>query len=198
DGEDGHVEPGGDDRPDDRSDTRPGDRRDGQERGGRGGAQPGGEYYTEDGVVPSADRTAADPGGMVLIDDAVDLGGTTLIAGSTPAEAATGPKADAGVAATTPVVGEVTVAPADSFWSLAEAQLRTEWGRPPTDAEVAVQWQRLIAQNRDRLVAPGDPDLIHPGQVFASPAADPGADIQALSPGAGAPAEVAAPPLEDP
>jgi nucleoid-associated protein YgaU/DNA-binding SARP family transcriptional activator len=65
---------------------------------------------------------------------------------------------------------EVTVQPGDNFWAIAEAQLAAAWGRPPTDAEVVGHWLQLIEQNRDRLAPPHDPDLIHPGQVFAAPA----------------------------
>jgi DNA-binding SARP family transcriptional activator/nucleoid-associated protein YgaU len=80
--------------------------------------------------------------------------------------------------------GEVTVQPGDNFWDLAEDQLAASWGREPTDAEVVGHWQALIDQNRDVLAPPGDPDLIHPGQVFAvpTPPADPTA-LQGLIPG---------------
>ncbi|MFP3901545.1 MAG: LysM peptidoglycan-binding domain-containing protein, partial [Acidimicrobiia bacterium] len=69
-----------------------------------------------------------------------------------------------------PARGEVTVAPGDNFWVIAEAQLAAAWGRPPTDAEIVPYWQELIDRNHDRLVPPGDPDLVFPGQVFVTPA----------------------------
>jgi len=73
------------------------------------------------------------------------------------------------------VPGEVTVQPGDNFWELAEGQLEQAWGRAPTDAEVVGHWQALVDANRAGLAPPGDPDLIHPGQVFSVPAppADP-------------------------
>jgi nucleoid-associated protein YgaU len=62
-----------------------------------------------------------------------------------------------------------TVAPGDSFWSIAEEVLADAWGRPPTDAEIDPYWRVLIAANRDRITS-GNPDLIFPGQVFVLPA----------------------------
>jgi DNA-binding SARP family transcriptional activator len=75
--------------------------------------------------------------------------------------------------ATAALAGEVEVAPGDHFWKLAEQQLADTWGRPPTTAEVTGYWQDLVDANRDRLAPPGDPNLIHPGQVFVTPAVAP-------------------------
>lgn len=61
-----------------------------------------------------------------------------------------------------------TVAPGDSFWSIADELLAERLGRPPTDAEVDGPWRALIEANRDRL-ATGDPDLLLPGQVLVLP-----------------------------
>jgi nucleoid-associated protein YgaU len=61
-----------------------------------------------------------------------------------------------------------TVAPGDSFWSIAEDLLAERLDRPPTDAEVDAPWRALIDANRDRLVT-GDPDLLVPGQVLLLP-----------------------------
>ena len=60
----------------------------------------------------------------------------------------------------------MTVAVGDSFWSIAERQVTTQLGRAPTDTEVVEPWLALIDANRDRLVDPTDPDLLHPGQVL--------------------------------
>ena len=62
-----------------------------------------------------------------------------------------------------------TVAVGDSFWSIAEDQVTIRLGRTPTDAEVLEPWLALIDANRDRLLDPGDPDLLHPGQVLRLP-----------------------------
>lgn len=63
-----------------------------------------------------------------------------------------------------------TVDEGESFWSIAEEALTATLGRAPTDAEIDPYWRALIAANRDRLVLPDDPDVIHPGQVFELPA----------------------------
>lgn len=63
----------------------------------------------------------------------------------------------------------VTVEPGDHFWAIAEDQLSTAWGRQPTDTEIAPYWADLVAENTDRLLPPGDPDLIYPDQQFVVP-----------------------------
>jgi DNA-binding SARP family transcriptional activator/nucleoid-associated protein YgaU len=150
--------------------------------------------------------------GMVLLDDedvsaagiGVDQSPATAEAPGEPTTSATGttepdsgpetpvttgsvPIAEATQVAATPgpaaIPGEVTVEGGDNFWSLAEEQLTTAWGRPPTDAEIVPHWQALVEQNRAALAPPGDPDLIYPGQVFTvpTPPPDPSA-LQTLSP----------------
>ena len=60
-----------------------------------------------------------------------------------------------------------------SFGRTNPSIIRRFWadaGRPvPTDAEIDPYWRRLIEHNRDRLIDPANPDLIHPGQVFETP-----------------------------
>lgn len=94
-----------------------------------------------------------EPGGTASMrpDVARDAGGAQLV-----------PAAPGGP--TTWLVG-----PGDSFWSIAEELLADAWGRPPTDAETDPVWRGLVEANRGRLVDPGDPDAIHPGQVFEVP-----------------------------
>ena len=132
--------------------------------------------------------------GMVLLDDDAIAGavapdpGVTVIPVSVEDTAPSAPaSSDETPPAATPqpaVPADVTVERGDNFWSLAEEHLAETWGRAPTDAEVAEHWRMLIDQNRERLVPPGDPDLIHPGQVFTlpEPPADP-ASLQSLAPG---------------
>jgi len=62
-----------------------------------------------------------------------------------------------------------TVAPGDSFWAIADEHLQDSWEREVTEAEVATYWTQLIAANTDRLVEPGNPDLLLPGQVLTLP-----------------------------
>jgi nucleoid-associated protein YgaU len=64
---------------------------------------------------------------------------------------------------------EITVAPGDTFWSIAQGTLTDAWDRTPTSIETANYSKQLIDTNRDRLRPPHDPNLIHPGQVFLLP-----------------------------
>lgn len=66
-------------------------------------------------------------------------------------------------------VGEWHVQPGDHFWGIAEHTLMQAWGRPPTDSEIVGYWRQLIDANTDRLLPPGDPDLIYPDQRFVTP-----------------------------
>lgn len=74
-----------------------------------------------------------------------------------------------GVARMAPAPGTWTVVPGDSLWSIAAELLADAWQRSPTDAEVDPFWRALVERNRGRLVDPGDPDLIQPGQVLEVP-----------------------------
>lgn len=63
-----------------------------------------------------------------------------------------------------------TVRSGESFWSIAEESLQDAWGVDDlTDVQVASYWRPLIAANKDRLVDPGNPDLLLPGQELALP-----------------------------
>lgn len=66
-----------------------------------------------------------------------------------------------------------TVAPGESFWSIAQEVLADAWRRPPSDAEVDPFWRTLVEVNRGRLTDPADPDAILPGQVFEVPPVPP-------------------------
>lgn len=63
----------------------------------------------------------------------------------------------------------VVVQPGDHLWGLAAKAVQGDLGRPPTEAEVATYWRRVVAANRDRLVDPDNPDLILPGQEMVLP-----------------------------
>ena len=56
-----------------------------------------------------------------------------------------------------------TVAPGDHLWSIAERSLAAAWRMTPTDDEIDPFWRQLIADNRQRLEDPANPDLLHPG-----------------------------------
>jgi hypothetical protein len=58
----------------------------------------------------------------------------------------------------------------DSFWSVAQRFATAQLGHPPTVGEVTSLWANLLHANADRLVDPGNPNLILPGQVMVFPA----------------------------
>lgn len=62
-----------------------------------------------------------------------------------------------------------TVEPGDHFWSIAEAVVARATDAPVTEARTRRYWRRLIRANRGRLVDPGNPDYILPGQVLHLP-----------------------------
>jgi len=79
-----------------------------------------------------------------------------------------------------------TVAPGDSFWSIAaavvegeggppggpqpgRARRRPALGTPSTEEAVARYWVALVAANRSRLPVPGDPDLLFTGDRIVLP-----------------------------
>ncbi len=66
-----------------------------------------------------------------------------------------------------------TVAPGDSFWAIADEHLQDSWGREVAESEVASYWKSLIEANTNRLVEPGNPDLLYPGQVLTLPEVPP-------------------------
>ncbi len=63
----------------------------------------------------------------------------------------------------------VVVEPGMSFWSIAE-EVVAERSGPVDERAVSRYWQALIAANRDRLVVPGNADLLFPGQELVLPA----------------------------
>lgn len=63
-----------------------------------------------------------------------------------------------------------TVERGDSFWSIAEETLQDHGrGGNLSEEDIADYWRVLIAANEDRLVEPGNPDLILPGQELILP-----------------------------
>lgn len=57
----------------------------------------------------------------------------------------------------------------DHLWSIAEEVLSEATGSAIDDERVTDYWLTLIDANRDRLVAPDNPDLLLPGQVLMIP-----------------------------
>jgi nucleoid-associated protein YgaU len=62
-----------------------------------------------------------------------------------------------------------TVKPGDCFWSIAEVAITAHLGRPPSLTELGSYWRRVVSANNERLVHPGVPDLIFPGQALLLP-----------------------------
>ena len=145
---------------------------------------------TPPGDVAELGMATADAGMVLLGEEDDDVPERSIpfddvavpVAEDEPTEPA-GPDAPPASAAPVVVSAEVTVAPGDSFWTLAEEQLTAAWGRTPGVEEIVPYWQAMVAQNHTRLAPPGDPDLIRPGEVFAAPVtpAEPGS-TQALAP----------------
>ena len=66
-----------------------------------------------------------------------------------------------GPAPTAPMATHV-VRRGESFWSIAEAQVRSN-GEAADDNDVAKYWRQLVDTNADRLPVPGHPDLLYAG-----------------------------------
>ena len=66
---------------------------------------------------------------------------------------------------------DYVVSRSESFWSIAANRIEDVLHRPPTDPEVQVYWGRLIEANRERLVDPGNADLLYVGQTLSVPPA---------------------------
>lgn len=107
-----------------------------------------------------ADPAASPPAATTPTDPPVASGTDPLAGAPAPADAA---------ATSEPTTTEWTIRPGDHLWHVAEQTLHDAWQRPPTDAETAGYWRGLIADNRERLVDAGNPDLVFPGQQFRLP-----------------------------
>jgi hypothetical protein len=79
------------------------------------------------------------------------------------------PEVGAGPPGPAPSVGarRHVVVSGQSFWSISVDLARARTGdRAPDLAEIARIWQQLIDRNAGILVDPGNPDLLHRGQVL--------------------------------
>ena len=98
---------------------------------------------------------------------------TTSPTSTTTTTAVTGvpavPATPGAPAAVEPGLDDYVVSRSESFWSIAADRMAEALRRPPTPREVQAYWERLIEVNRERLVDPGNADLLYAGQVLALP-----------------------------
>lgn len=136
---------------------------------GRGAAAAGA------GAAGDAAATASEAGAASATVDATTGSGAVAVpgGGAPGGDAAVGTDATAAGAALAnapdQTVRELTVVTGDSFWSIAEREVSAQLGRPATDAEITGWWADLLAANADRLVEPGNPNLLLPGQLIVTP-----------------------------
>jgi len=78
---------------------------------------------------------------------------------------------DPPILAAAPPPERVTVETGDSLWSIAEEMLvdSSESTDTLTEETIGAYWRVLIEANQDRLIEPGNPDLIMPGQELILP-----------------------------
>lgn len=70
---------------------------------------------------------------------------------------------------TAPAGTTIIVQPGDSFWTLARSVAAERLKRPPAPADIVPVWHALMIANVARLLSPGNPNLIYPGQIFVVP-----------------------------
>lgn len=80
------------------------------------------------------------------------------------------PKARPAAATPEPTPATWTVARGEHLWFVAEQVTSRTLGHAATEDEVAPYWRALVEANRDRLVDPSNPDLVHAGQELVLPA----------------------------
>ena len=119
-----------------------------------------------DGATITASSETVKPGWLLRVPLGANLPAT-----------ATQPATDTPPREVSETADEVVVVEGDHFWSIAKHSLADAWGRQPTDIEMTPYWVELVAANEDRLLPPGDPDLIYPGQTFVIPAPPPNPDV---------------------
>ena len=80
------------------------------------------------------------------------------------------PRAMPGLSGSAPdAESTVVVERDDNLWTISEARLEDDLGRDATEPEIGPYWLEVIDANQDRYVQPGNPNLIHLGQVLVLP-----------------------------
>ena len=85
-----------------------------------------------------------------------------------PAEHSPPARAPGPDAAPAPPPSSWTVEAGESFWSIASEAVAPA-GDEPNDRQVIGYWRRLVQANHGRLLDPGNPDLLVPGQELLLP-----------------------------
>lgn len=119
-------------------------------------------------AAPSAGFTGGPPGAdtaTLRLAPPTPLTSTAPV----PVPEAAPPAAPAPKPAPVTVAATVIVEAGDSLWSLAEEALVDAGDPHPSVAAVTSYWRRVIAENRQVLVVPDNPDLIYVGQVITLP-----------------------------
>lgn len=119
--------------------------------------------------APTTETTAVAPVGPLYVP--IPAGPVQTADPEAPAEAPQGDEAGRGAAVDDQETRLVVVS-GDNLWKLAEKRLEAVLGRPPTDADTAPYWVRVVDTNRQRIRS-GDPDLIFPGEEIVMPAVKP-------------------------
>lgn len=64
---------------------------------------------------------------------------------------------------------DYSVVPGDNLWAIAERRVHMDLGREGTEVEIRGYWLALMELNAPRMVEPGNPSLLLPGQVLRLP-----------------------------
>jgi hypothetical protein len=94
---------------------------------------------------------------------------TTIAPETAPTSLAPVPMPPAAPAPAAPGDETWVVHAGDTFWSIAEEALADHRGSSPPQNDVIRYWRQLIAVNHPNLAAPGNPDLLVPGQALVLP-----------------------------
>ncbi len=108
---------------------------------------------------PSTPDLSSDPASTVPVPNDPAFNGPEFNDPASTDGVATYPSAAA------PAVSLHSVEPGEHFWAIAERVVAERGHAEP----VATYWARLVEENRDRLVDPGDPSLLHVGQTIVLP-----------------------------
>ena len=122
-------------------------------------------------ATPTSTPTTSEPGtNAPPTTPEVEGPAVTSAAGSLPSTAREGVGNNGGPApGVVPHGIPYTVVEGDHLWGIAERCMRMLGHEQPGEAEIRTYWLALIEANTDRMVEPGNPDLLLPGQQLVLP-----------------------------